>query len=125
MGRDYPGRLKEKTTRAWRAAGEEGVLFAYDEESEQLIQITTADGQDYNVVPDYTGDRITEIEVRTGGDTSTRVQEVTYTYFDSQVHSADLGSDGDLVQVTISALRTGGSPGTSADWIHRSLPVPL
>ena len=114
----YPGRLKEKTTRAWRADGQEGVLFTYNG-SEQLTQITTADGQDYNVVPAYTGDRITEIEVRTGGDTSTRVQEVTYTYFDSQVHSADLGSDGDLVQVTISALRSGGSPGTSADWIHR------
>ena len=49
-----------------------------------MTQITTADGQEYNVVPDYTGDKITQIEVRTGADTSTRVQEVDYTYFDSQ-----------------------------------------
>ena len=30
-----------------------------------------------------------------------------------------MGSDGDLVQVKLSALRSGGSPGTAADWIHR------
>ena len=31
-GGDYPGHLKEKTTRAWRAAGEDGVLFTYNED---------------------------------------------------------------------------------------------
>ena len=38
--------------------------------------------------------------------------EVEYTYFDSYQHSADLGSDGDLVQVKTIALKTGGNPGT-------------
>ncbi len=71
-----------------------------------MTQITTADGQDYHIVFDYTGNKLTKIEARTGAETATRFRQVEYTYFDSQTHSPDVGSDGDLVQVTLSALKT-------------------
>ena len=114
----YPGYLKETTTRAWREAGKDGIFYTYNA-SFQTTQITTAEGQEYNIVFTYTGSKITKIEVRTGADTSTRFRVVDYTYFDSQNHSADVGGADDLVQVKLSALRTGGSPGTASDWIVR------
>ncbi|MCU0962921.1 MAG: DUF6531 domain-containing protein, partial [Pirellulaceae bacterium] len=118
LASDHPGRLKESTTLAWRASGQDGTLYTYNA-SHQVTQITTAEGQDYNVVCAYTNNRLTKIEVRTGADTSTRIRQAEYLYFDSQTHSADVGADGDLVQVTLSALRSGGSPDTAADWIVR------
>ncbi|MHB9081934.1 MAG: DUF6531 domain-containing protein, partial [Pirellulaceae bacterium] len=118
FGAQHPGRLKETTTLAWRAAIKEGILYTYDG-SHQLTQVTTADGQDFNIVLSYTGNKLTKIEARTGADTATRFRQVEYTYYDSQTHSQDLGSDGDLVQVTISALKTGGNVGTASDWIVR------
>ena len=46
-----------------------------------------------------------------------------YAYFvsgqQSGNHSADVGSDGDLVQVKTAELRTGGDPDTAADWTVR------
>ena len=44
---------------------------------------------------------------------------MTYTYFVSGTHSADLGSDGDLVQVRRRELKSGGNPENSTDWIVR------
>ena len=69
----HPGKLKEKTTLAWQAAGKEGMLYTYNG-SHQVTQITTGEGQDYNIVFSYTGNTIAKIEVRTGADTSTRVR---------------------------------------------------
>ena len=106
-----PGRLKERTTLTWR--GRAGTRYSY--ENSQLTEITTAAGQSYTIVFTYTGDTISKIEVRTGVGTSTRIQEVEYTYYNSQSHSADLGSDGDLVQVRVGRLRSGGSADTAAD----------
>jgi hypothetical protein len=114
----YPGRLKERTTLGWRAGTLDGASPTHNM-SNQITQVTTAEGQDYNIVFSYTGSAISKIEVRTGVDTSTRVVEVQYTYFNSMSHSADVGSDGDLVQVRVRALRSGGNPGTQADWIDR------
>ena len=110
--------LEERTTLAWQHASRDGIIYTYDGNN-VLTQVTTAEGQDYNVVFSYTGDLLTKIEVRTGADTSTRIQEVVYTYFDSQTHSADLGTDDDLVQVKVGRLKTGGSPSNTADWIVR------
>ena len=45
----HPGKLKEKTTLAWRKAGKEGMLYSYNA-SHQVTQITTGEGQDYNIV---------------------------------------------------------------------------
>ncbi len=115
----HPGKLQESTTLAWQEAGKDGMLYTYNG-SHQVIQITTGEGQDYNIAFSYTGNKISTIEVRTGADTSTRVRQVEYTYCDSQTHSADVGDDGDLVQVAISQLKTGGSVGTAADWTVRS-----
>ena len=115
----HPGKLKEKTTLAWQAAGKEGMLYTYNA-SHQVTQITTGEGQDYNIVFSYTGNTIAKIEVRTGADTSTRVRQVEYTYCDTDIHSADVGADGDLVQATVSELKTGGSAGTPGDWIVRT-----
>ena len=110
--------LEERTTLAWQAAGKDGTLYTYDE-NDHLTQITSPEGQDYNIVFTYTGDEITKIEVRTGAGTSTRVQEVEYTYFDGVNHSSDLGADGDLVQVKTAKLKTGGNVATAADWLVR------
>ncbi|MHB9080294.1 MAG: DUF6531 domain-containing protein [Pirellulaceae bacterium] len=112
----HPGKLKEKTTLARRAAGQAGSVYTYNA-SHQVTQITTGAGQEYNLVFTYSGSKITKIEVRTGADTSTRIRQVEYTYYDSQTHSQNLGADGDLVQVAISALKSGGSVGTAADWV--------
>ena len=116
---DTPGQLEEKTTLAWQAADKEGMLYTYNG-SHQVTQITTVEGQDYNIVFSYTGNTIAKIEVRTGADTSTRVRQVEYTYCDTDIHSADVGADGDLVQATVSELKTGGSAGTPGDWIVRT-----
>ena len=94
----HPGKLKEKTTLARRAAGQAGSVYTYNA-SHQVTQITTGAGQEYNLVFTYSGSKITKIEVRTGADTSTRIRQVEYTYYDSQTHSQNLGADGDLVQV--------------------------
>jgi hypothetical protein len=112
-----PGLLKEQTTLEWRSAGREGSIYTYS--GTQLNQITTPDGQDFNIYFGYTGSKITQIEVRTGTDPSTRIRQVVYTYFNSYTHSADLGSDGDLVQVKTRVLKTGGNPDTDADWVVR------
>ena len=112
-----PGRLKEETTLDWRAAGREGTLYTYT--NSVLTQVTTPDGQDYNQVFSYTGTKLTKLELRTGATTATRFKVVDYTYFNSYEHSADLGSDGDLIQVKTSALKTGGNPDTAGDWVVR------
>jgi hypothetical protein len=112
------GKLKEETTVAWRAAGKEGAGYSYDQNG-YLSQITSPDGQDYNLVFSYTNNLLTKIEVRTGATSSTRIKEVEYTYFTSGVHSASVGSYGNLVQVRTAELRTGGDPATAADWTNR------
>jgi len=115
----HAGMLKERTTRGWRHKGRDGTVYTYNVD-DTVSQITSPEGQDYNIVFTYDGDdNITEIEVRTGAGTSTRIKEVEYTYFDSQNHSSDLGADGDLVQVKTARLKTGGDPDTAADWIVR------
>lgn len=111
--------LTERTNLAWRAAGKDGIQYTHVTDDEKISQITTAEGQDYNIVFTYTGDNIEKIEVRTGSTSDTRVQQVEYTYFDDTVHSSDLGGDGDLVQVKVSKLKTGGSVSTAADWMVR------
>ena len=115
---NHKGLLKERTTLAWKAQGRSGVRYTWNS-SDQLTQITTAQGQDYNIVFTYTGSNISKIEVRTGSDTSTRIEEVDYTYFTSGTHSADVGAAGNLVQVKMMKLKTGGSVANSADWIVR------
>ena len=45
--------------------------------------------------------------------------DVEYTYFDGGVHSADLGSDGDLVQVKTRRLKSGGDASHPEDFIVR------
>ena len=114
----HKGLLKERTMLAWKAQGRSGVRYTWNS-SDQLTQITTPQGQDYNIVFSYTGSNISKIEVRTGADTSTRVQEVDYTYFASGTHSTDVGAAGNLVQVKTMQLKTGGSVSNSADWIVR------
>ncbi|MBM4094864.1 MAG: hypothetical protein FJ276_36455, partial [Planctomycetes bacterium] len=114
----HEGFLKEITTLAWQSAGKDGIAYTYNS-SHQITQITTAEDQEHNLVFSYTGNLITKIELRTGSDTSTRIRQVEYTYYDSLTHSSDVGSDNDLVQVKLSALKTGGSVGTSGDWIVR------
>ncbi len=109
------GLLKESTSVAAQSEGMAGVLYSYD--SGQLTQLTSPDGQDYNIVFSYTGSNISGIEVRTGLDTATRVEEVGYTYFDSGTHSADVGPAGSLAQVTTKVLKSGGAPGTADDWL--------
>jgi len=114
----HPGYLKEITTRDWRDAGKDGVTYTYNS-SHQVTQITTAEGQEHNIVFTYSGDLITKIEARTGAGTSTRYKVVEYTYYDSMNHSSDIGGADDLVQVKVSRLKTGGDVDTAADWIDR------
>ena len=100
----HPGYLKETTTLAWRDAGKDGIAYTYNA-SHQVTQITTAEGQEHNVVFSYTSDKVTKIELRTGSTTSTRFREVEYTYYDSLTHSSDVGSDDDLVQVKVGSTQ--------------------
>ena len=111
-----PGLLKEKTTLEWRSAGKEGSVYTHNA-SNQVTQVTSPDGQDYNLAFNYTGSKITQLEVRTGADTSTRTRRVEYTYFDSYQHSADLGSGWRPDPGQDHRAATGGNPDTASDWI--------
>ena len=106
----HPGKLKEKTSLARRAASQAGSVYTYNA-SHQVTQVTTGAGQEYNIVFTYSGSKITKIEVRTGADTATRIRQVEYTYYDSQTHSQNLGADGDLVQVAIARCGVAAAPG--------------
>lgn len=120
LGGDNSGLLKERTTRDWLAQGKTGTTYSYN--SGLLSAVSTAQGQDYYIAFTYTGSgtnaKLSKIEVSTeaGG---TLLKDVTYTYFDSELHSTDVGSDGDLVQVRTRELKSGGSPKDSTDWIVR------
>ncbi len=37
-------------------------------------------------------------------------------YFDTQTHARNVGNDGDLVEVKVGALQTGGDPDVAEDW---------
>ncbi len=74
-----PGYLKEQTTLAWQDAGKDGIEYTFNS-SHEITQITTAEGQEHNIVFSYTSDKLTKIEARTGSTTSTRYKVVDYTY---------------------------------------------
>ena len=84
-----------------------------------LTQVTSPEGQDYNIVFTRSNGQTTKIEVRTGATSSTRIEQVEYTYFASGTRADDLGTDADLVQVKTTELKTGGDPDTAADWTVR------
>jgi hypothetical protein len=96
----YRGLLRERTTRQWQAAGKEGIRYTYHDDG-RIKQATTPEGQDYNLVFFYSGSgtrtRIQKIEVREPD--STVIQRIEYTYYTAGVHSPDVGSQDDLVQV--------------------------
>ena len=95
----HPGKLKEKTTLAWRKAGKTACSTPTTA-SHQLTQITTADGQDYNIVFSYTNSRITKIELRTGADTShPRAAGGLHVLRPPAPTRRTWATDGDLVQV--------------------------
>ena len=50
---------------AWRDAGKQGAIFSLDADG-YVTQVTSAEGQDYNLVFTYSDYRLTKIEVRTG-----------------------------------------------------------
>ena len=111
-----PGRLKEETNSNWQAQGKIGTTYAYD--SGQVASICTAQGQEYFVGLTRTGSgldaKLTTVEVKTDAN-GTVLADTAYTYFDANVHSADVGSDGDLVQVRTRQLKTG----STSEWIVR------
>ena len=105
------GKLKESTNRYWLAAGMTGLIYSYNGAG-RISQITSAEGQDYNIIFSYVSTSlISSIEVQKN---SSAFMKVEYTYLDSAVHSPDLGSAGDLVQVKTSRLASNGT-----DWIDR------
>jgi RHS repeat-associated protein len=120
FGSENPGLLKERTTRDWIAQGKAGTEYNYD--SGLLSFITTAQGQDYFIGFSYMGSginaKLAKIEVKTSAN-GTLLKDVAYTYFTAGVHSATLGSEGDLVQVRTRELKSGGNPERAMDWIVR------
>ena len=110
-----PGKLKEQTNRDWLAQGKTGIQFPYA--SGKLASITTAQGQQYYLGFTYTGSgssrKLTQIQLKTSVN-GTLLGQVDYTYYTGSPQSADLGSDGDLVQVKTQQVDSSGS-----NWIVR------
>ncbi|QDU44544.1 tRNA3(Ser)-specific nuclease WapA precursor [Symmachiella dynata] len=98
------GKIKEQSSLQWSSQDKIGALYAYDG-SGSLTQVTTAEGQDYNIVFTYSGTSIAKIEVK---DVDSNVlEQVEYTYYDDVTNpSSDIGSSGDLVQVKVSRRAT-------------------
>jgi hypothetical protein len=110
------GLLLERTTRDLQAANKEGLRFTYHDDNygdDRIKQITTAEGQDYNIVFSYCGSgvrtKLRKIEVREPD--ATLVRKIEYTYFAPGVHSSDVGSQDDLVQAEYSG------PDDDGDWV--------
>jgi RHS repeat-associated protein len=104
------GRLKETTTTWWNGAGKVGSTYDYTTDG-KLDFITTPDGQAYKIDFTYdTNGRVTAIEVVDG---TTVLMKAAYTYYTwGGGYSSDLGgTEGDLIQVKLSKLVSGGS-----DW---------
>ena len=120
LGGSNSGMLREQTTRDWLAQDKVGTRYSYS--SGLISSICTAQGQEYYIAFSYSGNgshaKLTKIEVKTSA-SGTLLKDVTYTYFASGTHSADVGSDGDLVQVRRRELKSGGNPENSVDWIVR------
>ncbi len=98
------GKLKEESTLQWNFQNKTGFQYSYNVITGALTQITSPEGQDYNIVITRSGTRITKVEIKDG---TTVLQRVEYTYYeDVATPSADLGSSGDLVQVKVSRRAT-------------------
>jgi hypothetical protein len=104
------GKLKQRTSRVWRvqvAPGQAklGAVFSYDANG-RLVGITAPARQNATISFEYlpdSPDKISQVHVCAG----TETQRVEYTY-KSASHAADVGSDGDLVQVKTSVRVTNG-----------------
>jgi len=110
------GLLLERTTREWQAANKEGIRYTYHDEhygDERVKQVTTPEGQDYNVLFSYCGSgvrtKLRKIEVREPD--STLVRKIEYTYFAPGIHSSDVGSQDDLIQAEFSG------PDEEGNWV--------
>jgi len=102
----HRGKLKEQSTLQWHAAGKSGIEFSYNENG-RVLQITSPEGQDYNILFSYnkTGDLVKDVDIKNG---SSVLQRASYTYYqDVRTPTTDLGTTNDLVQVTVSRRATG------------------
>ncbi|MCA9077796.1 MAG: hypothetical protein KDA93_22405, partial [Planctomycetaceae bacterium] len=103
----HQGRLKEDSTREWHTQGKAGFVYSYQANG-NVNQITTPEGQDFNIVYTYNGTAITKVEVKNA--LSVLIAQVDYTYYGGvTTPSTDLGSSGDLVQVKVSKADTSGT----------------
>jgi RHS repeat-associated protein len=99
------GNILEQSTLQWYTQGNSGYSYTWGS-ADQIQQITTPTGQDYNIVfTTNTNNYITQIQVK---DASSTVQaQVNYTYYqDVSGASTDLGTTNDLVQVAVSKRAT-------------------
>jgi hypothetical protein len=104
----HPGRIKERTTRAYKAAGKTGTTYTY-EMSGYVSKIVPADPQGalYELKFTYYTSgavgRLERIELKFGSIPATRttIAKVEYTYR-LTTGNDDLGSSGDLTQVKVS-----------------------
>jgi hypothetical protein len=99
------GNILEQSTLQWYTQGNSGYSYTWGS-ADQIQQITTPTGQDYNIVfTTNTNNYITQIQVK---DASSTVQaQVNYTYYqDVSGASTDLGTTNDLVQVSVSTRAT-------------------
>ncbi|MEZ6049199.1 MAG: RHS repeat-associated core domain-containing protein [Planctomycetaceae bacterium] len=112
----FRGRIKSRGTRQYKTQSLAGDEYTYNS-SGQLIQITTAEPQSYDISFSYSGaGNLTNISVTAsvdepGGMTPVDVTFMTiqYTYWDSVNHSANVGTADDLVQVKTSMIDSNGS----------------
>ena len=110
------GRLREETTIGRHAAGLAGVLYFYDG-SERVQTAVLPAGLDYFVKYEYDTahtNYISKIEVWTDATETILVAELTYTYFQTSVHSDWVGSSGDLIQVKVKHRASADS-----EWFER------
>jgi RHS repeat-associated protein len=109
------GRLVERTTRTYQAAGKRGIRFKYDPSGYGVDIATTAEPQSWEI--DYTyktsgfeAGYLDKIEAYNGIISSGAVvQKVEYRYFGDTINfNTDLGDFGDLIGVKQSQLGTNG-----------------
>jgi RHS repeat-associated protein len=101
----HRGKLKEQSTLQWHEAGKAGIEFSYNAFG-RISQITSPEGQDYNIEFTYAGTRVSKVEIKDG--VGNVLQRAEYTYYqDVSSPSTDLGTTDDLVQVKISRRATG------------------
>jgi RHS repeat-associated protein len=105
------GVLKEQSTVHLYAQGKSGFVFSYNTNG-TINQITSPTGQDYNIVFTYDASfYLTQIQIQ--DISGTALAQVNYTFYQNVTSpSTNIGSNGDLVQVTVSKRASNDAPGT-------------